>query len=232
MSIFSKRTLIAASLAAAFVGLSATAIAQNTAGPGNGNPAGMSPELHAQHMAQRGADATPGQGMGQGMGQGKGQGDKAAKLSQRMEKMQQRRAERQAQLKTALKITPEQEAAWTAFVAGSAHAPRMGQRGMGQDMAQMTTPQRLDKMQAQHAERSAEMAQRIDATKRFYAALSPEQQKVFDTQGHGFQRAGMKGEHRMDGKGVQGERGGYHRMGGKGGKDGGSGCEGRTPQRG
>jgi hypothetical protein len=230
MSFFSKRTLIAVSIATAFVGLSATAIAQNPAGAGNGNHTGMSPELHAQHMAQRGADATPGQG--QGMGQGKGQGDKAAKMSQRMEKMQQRRAEHQAQLKTALKITPEQEAAWTAFVAGSAHTPRMGQRGMGQDSAQMTTPQRLDKMQALHAERSAEMAQRIDTTKRFYAALTPEQQKVFDNQRHGFQRVGMKGEHRMDGKGSHGERGGHHRMGGMGGKEGQSGCEGKTPQRG
>lgn len=212
MKLFTKRTLIAASLAAAFVGLSATAIAQNAGGPGNHQ--GMSADMHAQHMAQRATEA------------GKGQGDMAGKLAQRMEQMQKRHAEHQAQLKTTLKITAAQEPAWNAYVAGTAHTPRMGKTA-GEDWSKLTTPQRLDKMQAHKAERDAQMSKRVDAVKTFYAALTPEQQKVFDTQGHsGFHRAGMKGEHRMGG---QGGHGGHHGMRGQGGEPG---CEGPMQKRG
>lgn len=212
MKLFSKRTLIAASLAAAFVGLSATAIAQNAGGPGNHQ--GMSAEMHTQHMAQRGTEA------------GKGQGDMAGKMAQRMEQMQKRHAEHQAQLKTTLKITAAQEPAWNAYVAGTAHTPRMGHQAKGEDWSKLTTPQRLEKMQAHKAERDAQMTKRIDAVKTFYAALTPEQQKVFDTQGHnGFHRAGMKGEHRMGGKGGHE---GHHGMRGQGGEPG---CEGGPMQK-
>ncbi|MGS5089782.1 Spy/CpxP family protein refolding chaperone [Hydrogenophaga sp. A37] len=204
MKLFSKRTLIAASLAAAFVGLSATAIAQNAGGPG------ISPDMHTQHMAQRATEA------------GKDQGDRAAKMAQRMEKMQKRHAEHQAQLKTTLKITAAQEPAWNAYVAGTAPTPRMG-KTQREDWAKLTTPQRLDKMQVHKAERDAQMSKRIDTVKTFYATLTPEQQKVFDTQGHsGFHRAGMKGEHRMGG------HGGHHGMRGQGGEPG---CEGPMQKR-
>jgi protein CpxP len=182
-----QRALIAAALATAFVGLSATAIAQGK-GP-------MSGDNHAQHMGQGGP------GMQQGMGK-------------RMEDMQKRHAEHQAKLKADLKVTAAQEAAWTAFVAGTAHTPRGPHAGMADDWAKLTTPQRLDKMQAQRAERSAEMDKHVAAVKTFYAALSAEQQKVFDTQRHGFERAGMRG-----GK-HGGHHGGHHGQGGMGGMGG------------
>lgn len=135
---------------------------------------------------------------------------------ERMAKMQAHKSEHQAKLKAELKLKPEQEAAWTAFVAGTAHGPRMGGRDGAQhaEMAKLTTPERLDKMMAMHAERSAEMAKRMEATKTLYAKLTPEQQKTFDAQGMGgFQRTGMKrgGEHRM---GHQGH--GMHKGEGKG----------------
>ncbi|MBW8469947.1 MAG: Spy/CpxP family protein refolding chaperone [Thiobacillus sp.] len=206
MKLFSKRTLIAAALATAFVGVSATAIAQ---GMGAG-----SQDMRAQHMAQRaqtGPDATP------------GSAELTQKRAYRMERMQKRMAERQAQLKETLKITPAQEAAWNAFVARTAPEPRMGRDVSREDWAKLTTPQRLDKMQALKAERDARMDKRIDATKSFYAALTPEQQKVFDSQRHGgFQRAGMQGERGMMGKH---HHGGHHRMGGMGGMGGGAGCD-------
>lgn len=195
MKLFSKRSLIAAALATTFVGISATAIAQN-AGQGPSVP----PELHAQHMAQRGTEA------------GKAGAMDPARLAERQKKMTERHAARMTQLKTELKITAAQEPAWNAYVTRTAHEPR--KPVAAEDWSKLTTPQRLDKMQALKAERDAEMSKRIDATKSFYAALTPEQQKVFDTQSHGFQRAGMKGEHRMGGKG------GHHGMGG------GMGCEG------
>jgi hypothetical protein len=51
-------------------------------------------------------------------------------------------------------------------------------------------------MQARMAERQAAMGQRIEAIKGFYASLTPEQQKVFDSQHMGgMQRTGMKRGH-------------------------------------
>ena len=198
-----KRSLIAAAVIAGIVGVSATAIAQ-----GMGQHHGMDPQMHAQHMAQR--------------GQGPQAGDAKQweeRRAQRMERMAQRHAEHQAQLKSALKITASQEAAWNAYVAGTAPNPPANAPGMArEEWSQLTTPQRLDKMQAFRAERDAAMAKRIETVKTFYAALTPEQQKVFDTQAHGgMHRTGMKGEHRMGGKGGHG---GHQGMGG------GMGCDG------
>jgi hypothetical protein len=48
-------------------------------------------------------------------------------------------------------------------------------------------------MQARQAERSARFAQRIEATRSFYATLSPEQQKTFDAE---TVHAGHHGDHR------------------------------------
>ena len=196
MKLISKKGLVAAALATAFVGFSATAIAQGMGG--------MSHGMHAQHMAQDNTEA--------------GKPNMGQRHAQRMESMQKHHAERQAKLKTELKLTAEQEPAWNAFVARTAHEPRAMKAGAREDWSKLTTPERLDKMQALKAERDAQMAKRIDATKSFYAALTPEQQKVFDTQAHGgMQRAGMKGEHRMGGQGGHhGMQDGHKGMGGMG----------------
>ncbi|MEX1165697.1 MAG: Spy/CpxP family protein refolding chaperone [Hydrogenophaga sp.] len=180
-----KNTLIATSIAAGLFGVSAFAVAQSA-----GSDA---PRTEMQAQTKGGQHA--------GEHQGKHR-------MERLAKMEKRHAQHQAELKAALKLAPEQEAAWNAFVARSAHEPRMGSKaGMSQreDWSKLTTPERLDKMQARHAERSAEMAKRFEATKGFYAALTAEQQKTFDSQSmRGFQRAGMKG-----GKHSH-ERGGKH----------------------
>lgn len=199
-----KRSLIVSAILAGIVGVSATAIAQ-----GMGQHHGMDSQMHAQHMGQR----------GQGPQAGADSKQWEERRAQRLEQMTKRHTEHQAQLKSALKITDSQETAWNAYVAATAPNPPAGAPGMArEDWSQLTTPQRLDKMQALRAERDAAMAKRIEAVKTFYAALTPEQQKVFDTQAHsGFHRAGMKGEHRMGGKG------GHRGMGAMGG---GMGCEG------
>ena len=49
------------------------------------------------------------------------------------------------------------------------------------DMEKMSTPERIDKMMAIKAERDAEITKRMNASKTFYGALTPAQQKVFDT---------------------------------------------------
>jgi Spy/CpxP family protein refolding chaperone len=112
-------------------------------------------------------------------------------------KMQAMMDKRHAALKAQLKLTPAQEPAWTAFM--EAHKPPAGKMGKPEmpDMSKLTTPERIDKMREVHAqrvsERTAEMEKRGAATKTFYAALTPEQQKLFDAhdmkghdmQGHG-----------------------------------------------
>lgn len=104
-------------------------------------------------------------------------------------KMQAHMLKRQAELKAKLKITAAQEAAWTTFTA-SMQPPAHGPRPDRAEFDKLSTPERIDKMRALRAERDAEMDKRGDATKAFYAALSPEQQKVFDAnamphRGHG-----------------------------------------------
>ena len=111
-----------------------------------------------------------------------------------------------AQLKEKLKLTPAQEGAWTTFTAAvKVRAEMMAKRPDFAELAKLPTPERIDKMQALHAQHAAEMnavmEKRGAATKAFYAVLTPEQQKVFDASTlprHAF--AGRPGGPR-DGKG-------------------------------
>lgn len=119
------------------------------------------------------------------------------RMAERQKKMAEHHAKRQAELKAALKLSPAQEGAWTQF-STAMQRPAMGQRQrMDRDeMAKLTTPQRIDRMQQFQAERDAQMKQRGDAVKTFYAQLTPEQQKVFDERAmrHG------RGDHKRDGR--------------------------------
>ena len=91
-------------------------------------------------------------------------------------------------MKTILRLRPDQEPALAAFMA--AHQPKMGMHGLGgmhggPGMMQgppkaKTTPERLDDMAKREAAMSAEHDKQRQALAKFYAALSPDQQKVFD----------------------------------------------------
>ena len=114
-------------------------------------------------------------------------------------KMQAMMAGRQADLKVKLKLSPAQEGAWTAYTAAMQPPLGMGMRPSDAQRAEMdklTTPERVDKMRAVRAERmtqmNATMNKRGDATKAFYATLTPEQQKVFDAEQ---KKRGARGEH-------------------------------------
>lgn len=115
--------------------------------------------------------------MGQGMQPG-GRMDPA-----RMQSMMDKRHE---VLKAQLKLTAAQEPAWTTFTAALKLPANMmnRQRPDPVEMAKLSTPERIDKMKtlrAQHmSDMTAAMDQRGEATKAFYAVLTPEQQKVFD----------------------------------------------------
>ena len=84
----------------------------------------------------------------------------------------------------------------------------------------LTTPERLDRMQAMQTERQNRMAARNQAIKQFYGQLSAEQQKVFDQQtarGHG--HGPEHGPHKAcGGKGHHGEKHGEKHGESHGGK--------------
>jgi protein CpxP len=112
-------------------------------------------------------------------------------------RMQEHIAKRQAQLKHKLQITPAQEGAWNAYT--TAMTPpanfRTPERG---EFDKLTTPERIDRMRAMRSARAAEMDKRADAAKTLYAALSPEQKKVFDAESAPRQHA-----HHLSGRGPR-----------------------------
>ena len=101
------------------------------------------------------------------------------------------RAKHRAALKAKLNLTAQQEAAWNTFTASRQGQMRSmaDRQAMRAEMASMTTPQRVDKMLELAEARRAKMIERAQATKAFYAQLTPAQQAVFDAEakfkGHG-----------------------------------------------
>lgn len=147
-------------------GLGVAASAQTPPSPPPGGPGGPGMTMHGEH--HRGFDPA---------------------------KMQERHAKRLADLKQKLQVTPAQEGAWSAFAATMGppafQPPDHAQR---EEFEKLTTPERIDRMRAMRDRRMAEMDKRADATKTFYATLSPEQKKVFD-------KAAMHHHHRRWGRG-------------------------------
>ena len=104
------------------------------------------------------------------------QGRDPARMQERQQKRMHQRME---QLKAQLKLAPAQEGAWTTFT--QAMQPRMQpMRNQREEMAALTTPERIDRMRTLRSERMAEADRRGEAAKAFYATLTPEQQKTFD----------------------------------------------------
>jgi hypothetical protein len=97
--------------------------------------------------------------------------------------MEAMRARHEKMLRDVLAIKPDQEAAFRAYLAASAPpkgGDRMGRRDRPAGDAAMSTPQRLDQMAAQMAERQTRFQQMASATKTFYAALNADQRRAFD----------------------------------------------------
>lgn len=109
---------------------------------------------------------------------------------------------RMGELKQKLQITPVQESTWNSFVQSMKPPTQAPQRPDREALANMSTPERIDQMRALRTQRMAEMDRRGEATKNFYATLSPEQKKTFDElrgpRGHGMQHRGG-GVHRHHG---------------------------------
>lgn len=114
--------------------------------------------------------------MGNPPGPARMEGQREHAQPHRQARVQQHLAELQRQLQ----LQPQQEAAWSRFAQSMQPPANPPARPDRASWGKMTTPERIDRMQALHAERDMLMKQRAEATKALYAALSPEQQKTFD----------------------------------------------------
>jgi protein CpxP len=99
------------------------------------------------------------------------------------EKFAERMAKRQAALHDKLALTPAQEGAWQLFTARmQATAPT---RSDVRSAKATTAPERAERKAAFLQVAQQRAASRVQPIKEFYAVLSPEQQKTFDSQFQG-----------------------------------------------
>jgi protein CpxP len=111
-----------------------------------------------------------------------------ARMAEFKAKRGERHAARQARLAESLKLTPAQQPVWQAFVASMTpvqKGERGGQRMTKEQRAALTAPQKLERRIAMQKQRTARMEARLSALNSLYAALTPEQRKVFDAQQQG-----------------------------------------------
>ncbi len=143
------------------------------------------------------ADATMCDQMGQGRGMGMmgADGPNGAKSAERMKARMDRH---HTALHHKLKLNAEQEVAWKEFIAGKA-SPAMGMRMNRDDMLKLSAPERMEKMIGMMKERQAHMTARLVELKKFYAVLTPEQQRIFDAEmmgpRHGRKNGRDQGQH-------------------------------------
>lgn len=175
-ALLNRRQLAATALGTAITALSFAAIAQNTVPAAPLQAPLAATAAPADHHAKR-------------------HGPQAQ--AEHQKRFEQAMAERQSRLKDSLQLRPDQESAWKDFIGQTQVKPRAsGERLPREQWAQLSTPQRLDRMEALKAERDAQFKQRNDGIRRFYSQLSPSQQKAFDAQrgmGMGLQHVGHPG---------------------------------------
>ena len=124
--------------------------------------------------APAGDVVSPSPGMG-----GHGPGAMGRWMNERMSKVHQRQLD---VLKKELHLKPDQEPAWTTYDKAM-NAPLEGWGAAPKkDLYKLTTPERLDAMNQHMQQMQTFHQQRANATKALYGALTPEQQKIFDTQ--------------------------------------------------
>ncbi|QNN56834.1 Spy/CpxP family protein refolding chaperone [Diaphorobacter ruginosibacter] len=191
MARFSTRSFAATALAAAMFAAAAVPAMAQTA-PAPAAPVASADAKPAPRHHERGPRMTP-------------------------EQRQERMAKHAEAFKQKLKITADQEPAWNAFQEAMHPKNRPDHARLDRkDMDKLTTPERIDRMRALHAQRSAEMDRRGEAVKTFYAALKPEQQKTFDQESARMMHRFGPGDHKGERDGKRGPRGEHgHRHHGK-----------------
>jgi hypothetical protein len=129
------------------------------------------------------------------------QEQRQAKMAGFKANMDAQRAQHQQQLHDALKLSAAQEQGWNAFVASMKPAAHEQHADRGA-FANLSAPERMQKMIDFSRQRTAQMETRLAALNTFYSTLSADQKKVFDEQtrhfmgGHGMGGHGMHGQHR------------------------------------
>lgn len=125
---------------------------------------------------------------------------------QMMQGMKARHEQHLQELKAKLQLSAEQEPAWSAFTSAMAMPAQRPARADWSEVANLSTPERIDRMKALRQQRQTEMNAQMDrrgqASKAFYASLNDEQKKRFDdeTRKHMTQR-GEHGHHGRHGRG-------------------------------
>lgn len=101
-------------------------------------------------------------------------------------KFEQMRAKHQAVLHDKLKLSSAQEGAWKTFIDKTTAlravppSPRLGK----DDWYKLSAPEQMERRLGLMQQRQAHMVEQLNATKEFYAVLSPQQQKLFDQSLH------------------------------------------------
>lgn len=123
----------------------------------------------------------------------------------------QHHAARMEHLKTLLQLQPAQQAAWEKYVAAlqPQARPTQADSANAKPLRDMTTPERIELRQQLRKARDAAAQQRDNATKAFYASLTPQQQKAFDALHHA--GPGKHGKHgARNPHDAHGKHGKYH----------------------
>ena len=173
------RSILMVSVMTASAGFCLTALAQAPV-PSPQNMAGHSGpmSMHPQHMQGMQGDRTM-------------MNDPKAREARRAERHQRHLNE----MKIFLQLQPSQESAWAAFESVMKQPIKRHMAAVQADVEKMSTPERIDKLMAIKAEHDAEIAKRMNASKTFYNALTPAQQKVFDTHAQKFSNRSPMGQH-------------------------------------
>lgn len=106
------------------------------------------------------------------------------------ERMKEYFEKRQTELHAKLKLDANQESAWNAYI-GKVRPAESHKRPDRAEIDKLSAPERMEKMLDFMKEGEKHMANRVAATKEFYAVLTPEQQKIFNEEfGRGHRRHG------------------------------------------
>lgn len=146
----------------------AVACSASWAQSSNPGPASADAPAQHQHHAQHGQNAKP--------------GTHPAMHERMRERMNDRRARAMEKLKSSLQLQADQTSAWDRFAQAMQPPSQALMRPDRAAMEKLTTPERIERMQALKAQRDAEMQKRQQATQTFYATLNAEQKTVFDQQ--------------------------------------------------
>jgi protein CpxP len=114
-------------------------------------------------------------------------GERDGKFAERMKARMEKRA---AEMHDKLHLNASQEAAWNAYIAKMKPATPPSRPNRA-EIDKLTAPERMEFMLSRMKEHEQKMADRVAATKEFYAVLTPEQKKIFDD---GF-KFGMRHRH-------------------------------------